>query len=57
MKAKVKKGFATMPTELVQAIARRGGLAVSSNREHMARIGRIGGRTSYRNKIDKEVLQ
>lgn len=37
------KGFASMPIEQRKEIARKGGLAVSQNREWMATIGRKGG--------------
>lgn len=40
------RGFASMDKELQKAIARKGGLAVSRNREHMANIGRMGGEKS-----------
>ena len=40
------KGFASMDREQQRAIARKGGLAVSQNRQHMAEIGRKGGENS-----------
>lgn len=53
----VKRGFAAIDPKLRKEIARLGGQAVSRDRRHMAEIGRKGGLKSYRNKIDKEVLQ
>lgn len=43
---KPKQGFATMDKEKQREISRKGGLAVSANREHMSRIGLVGGRNS-----------
>jgi general stress protein YciG len=40
------RGFASMDPEQQRAIARKGGLTVSRNREHMAQIGRKGGEAS-----------
>lgn len=40
------RGFASMDPEQQRAIARKGGEAVSRNREHMAQIGRKGGESS-----------
>jgi len=40
------RGFAAMSNEDQRAIARKGGEAVSRNREHMAAIGRKGGEAS-----------
>jgi general stress protein YciG len=40
------RGFAAMSNEEQRAIARKGGEAVSRNREHMAAIGRKGGEAS-----------
>lgn len=40
------RGFASMDKELQRAIAKKGGLAVSRNREHMSNIGRMGGEKS-----------
>ena len=54
---KSKRGFASMPADQVKTIARLGGQSVSRNREFMAEIGRKGGKASYRNRIDREVLQ
>lgn len=39
----MKKGTAAMSPEARQEVARKGGLAVSKDREHMAAIGRKGG--------------
>ena len=38
-----RKGFASMDPEKRREIARKGGKAVSQDREHMAEIGRKGG--------------
>ena len=38
-----KKGFGSMNREKAAFIQRKGGLAVSKNKKHMARIGKIGG--------------
>jgi uncharacterized protein len=40
------RGFASMDPELQRKIARKGGEAVSGNREHMAQIGKKGGEAS-----------
>jgi uncharacterized protein len=40
------RGFASMDPEQQRAIARKGGEAVSGNREHMSAIGRKGGEAS-----------
>lgn len=40
------RGFASMDAEQQRAIARKGGVAVSENRAHMAEIGRKGGEAS-----------
>lgn len=40
------RGFASMDPEQQRAIARKGGEAISSNREHMSQIGRKGGEAS-----------
>ena len=40
------RGFASMDPEKQREIARKGGAAVSQNREHMAEIGRKGGEAS-----------
>jgi uncharacterized protein len=44
------RGFASMTPEQQRAIARKGGEAVSRNREHMARIGARGGEAVSRNR-------
>lgn len=41
-----RKGFASMNPEQRKEIARKGGQAVSYNKEHMAAIGRKGGLAS-----------
>jgi uncharacterized protein len=46
MKRTANRGFASMDREQQRAIARKGGLAVSQNRQHMAEIGRKGGESS-----------
>jgi general stress protein YciG len=43
---KGNRGFASMDAEKQRAIASKGGAKVSMNREHMARIGSIGGKKS-----------
>lgn len=45
-----KKGFATLPKEQHKEIARKGGLSLSANKEHMAAIGRKGGAASVRSR-------
>lgn len=45
-KKKSTRGFGSMNPEKQKAIARKGGLAVSQNREFMAEIGRKGGMSS-----------
>jgi uncharacterized protein len=47
------RGFASMDPEQQKAIARKGGEAVSRNREHMAQIGRKGGEASGANRKNK----
>jgi general stress protein YciG len=39
------RGLASADPETRKAVARKGGVAVSKNREHMASIGRKGGQT------------
>jgi uncharacterized protein len=46
MMEKKKQGFGAIDPEQQRAIARKGGEAVSRNREHMAAIGRKGGERS-----------
>jgi general stress protein YciG len=46
MSGNSNRGFANMNPDQQREIARKGGLAVSSNREHMAAIGRKGGQAS-----------
>lgn len=43
---KSNRGFAAMDPNEQRAIARKGGEAVSQDREHMAAIGRKGGEAS-----------
>ena len=45
-----KRGFASMDPSKQREISRKGGLAVSQNREHMAEIGRKGGEASGANR-------
>lgn len=40
------RGFASMDPEQQREIARKGGEAVSGNREHMSEIGKKGGEAS-----------
>ena len=40
------RGFAAMDAQQQRAIARKGGEAVSANRQHMSEIGRKGGEAS-----------
>jgi uncharacterized protein len=44
------RGTAAMDPETRQEVARKGGLAVSRNRQHMAEIGRKGGQSVSRNR-------
>lgn len=44
------RGFASMSPEQQRAIAKKGGEAVSRNREHMANIGSRGGEAVSRNR-------
>jgi uncharacterized protein len=44
---KSRRGFASMDKERQRKIAQMGGLAVSSDREYMAEIGRRGGQHSH----------
>lgn len=44
------RGFAAMDKEAQREIARKGGEAVSRNRDHMAEIGRRGGEASGQNR-------
>jgi general stress protein YciG len=44
------RGFAAMDKDAQREIARKGGEAVSRNREHMAEIGRRGGEASGQNR-------
>ena len=44
------RGFASMSPEQQRAIARKGGEAVSRNREHMAAIGSRGGEAVSKNR-------
>lgn len=48
-----KQGFANMNPDLQKEIARKGGLALSRNREHMAAIGRKGGEASQTKRKNK----
>jgi general stress protein YciG len=41
-----ERGFAAMDAQQQRAIARKGGQAVSANRQHMSEIGRKGGEAS-----------
>jgi general stress protein YciG len=44
------RGTAAMDTQTRQEVARKGGLAVSKNKQHMAEIGRKGGMAVSRNR-------
>jgi general stress protein YciG len=44
------RGTAAMDPSTRQEVARKGGLAVSRNRQHMAEIGRKGGQTVSKNR-------
>ena len=44
------RGTAAMDPQTRQEVARKGGLAVSRNRQHMAEIGRKGGQSVSRNR-------
>lgn len=39
-----KRGFAAMAPEIHREIARKGGIKVSANRDHMKAIGMLGGK-------------
>lgn len=45
-----KRGFANLDPAIQREIARRGGLKVSSNKEHMRTIGKLGGLTISRDR-------
>lgn len=51
------RGFAAMDKDAQREIARKGGEAVSRNREHMAEIGRRGGEASGQNRSRSSQLQ
>lgn len=42
-----RRGLASADPEKRREVARRGGQAVSQNRQHMAEIGRKGGKASH----------
>lgn len=44
------RGTAAMSPEVRKEVARKGGQAVSRNRQHMAEIGRKGGQTVSQNR-------
>jgi general stress protein YciG len=48
--SKTKRGTAAMDPETRKEVARKGGLAVSKNRAHMALIGKKGGQTISRDR-------
>jgi uncharacterized protein len=56
MKRTANRGFASMDREQQRAIARKGGLAVSQNRQHMAEIGRKGGESSGESRGKKNAV-
>jgi general stress protein YciG len=47
---KSPRGTAAMSPQTRQEVARKGGLAVSKNRQHMAEIGRRGGQSVSKNR-------
>lgn len=47
------RGFASMDKEQQREIARKGGLVISQNRQHMATIGAKGGENSGKVRIKK----
>lgn len=51
------RGFAAMDKDAQREIARKGGEAVSRNREHMAEIGRRGGEASGQNRSRASQIQ
>ena len=55
-KAKQQSGFAVIPEDLRREIARKGGLAVSTNRFHMVVIGRKGGIVSGQKRRERAKL-
>ena len=57
MKSTANRGFASMDREQQRAIARKGGLAVSQNRQHMAEIGKKGGESSGESRGKKSALR
>lgn len=48
------RGFASMTIEQRTAIATKGGLSVSGNKEWMAKIGQIGGKRSVESRRQKK---
>lgn len=50
------RGTAAMDVETRKEVARKGGLAVSRNRQHMADIGRKGGQTVSKNREHMAVI-
>lgn len=48
-----KRGFASISPERRKEIARKGGLAVSQNKQHMSEIGRQGGVKSGESRTNK----
>jgi general stress protein YciG len=46
------KGFALMSPEKRKEIARKGGLTISQNKQHMSDIGRKGGQTSRKIRVE-----
>ncbi len=47
------RGFASMPPEQQREIARKGGLSISQNKAHMAKIGAMGGAISKKRAQNK----
>lgn len=54
---KQQRGFRLMSAKRRIAIARAGGLTISSNRKRMAELGRIGGRNSAKAKAKRSALK
>lgn len=50
MPNKQERGFAAMTPEKQREIARKGGMAVSENRQHMSEIGKKGGEAVSQNR-------
>jgi general stress protein YciG len=53
-KPKSKQGFAILDKETHAELAKKGGIAVSQDREHMSRIGKLGAKARRDKQIQKE---